>query len=338
MAYRFNPRNILPENRRGLFHSLPGKFVLLVIILFALAIPIFIYGTRIGNNVMPAATNFFSKISVISPSPTATPLPKIPSMLPQVGTLSYTVQDGDSCDEILAFQMRMATAGEIFSDVKPNTVKALDSILGHDCHALQPGMTLSLLPHYPLVALGGVVLKISATSPQAVLPTPLIRVPQRPFALDCSGGCLLTVRVAPQVQVRLVVQTALTIHVGSWVWVQAMMAHKTIRGFENYPYVDPNTSLNGMTLHVCDFQVDDTHDDDSYSCSQLSPNTIKADGGAWLFGVTGPSALDHWGYPLHLPAGTRLLLWLSYEHGDMVFHPGNPVYRYDDASQIYVKA
>ncbi len=333
MTYRFHPPNTPPENRR----SLSGKFVLLVAILIVLAIPIYFYGTRVGNNVMPAATNFFYRISVISPSPTATPLPTLSSILPQAGGLPYTVQDGDSCDEILAFQMRMATAGEIFSDVKPNTVKELDTTLGHDCHALQPGMTLFLLPHYPLVALGGVVLKIDATSPQEVVPTPIIRVPQQQFALDCSGGCLLTVRIAPQVQVRLIVQTALPIRIGSWVWVQAMMAHKTVRGFDNYPYADPNASLNGMTLRVCDFQVDDTHDDDSFSCSQLSPNTIVADGGAWLFAVTGPSALDHWRYPLHLPTGTRLLLWLSDEHGNLVFHRGNPVYRYDDASRMYVK-
>ena len=57
--------------------------------------------------------------------------------------------------------MRMANAGQVFSDVNPNTVKALNSALGQDCHALQPGMVLPLSPQYPLIALGGVVQKLT---------------------------------------------------------------------------------------------------------------------------------------------------------------------------------
>jgi hypothetical protein len=148
----------------------------------------------------------------------------------------------------------------------------------------------------------------------------------------------LTVRIAGDTRIRLLVQTALPVRVGSWVWAQAMLARKQIAGFANYPYADPNAPLNGMSLRACDLQVDNTHDDNSLSCSQLSPNTIIDDGGAWLFGVTGPGSLGHWHYSLHLPAGIRVLLWLSTDNrGNLVFQHGNPVYRYDEARHIYVR-
>jgi hypothetical protein len=260
-------------------------------------------------------------------------------VLPQVGSLLYTVQGGDSCDEVLAVQMNLVDAGEIFSDLKPNTVKALDAAIGQDCHALQPGMVLRLSPQYPLVAFGGIVIKIDATSPQEVIPTPLIPVPtQDQTAADCSGGCDLTVRIAQDVTVRLVVTTTLPLHVGAWIWTQAMMARKSISGFDTYPYVDPHASLNGMLLRACDFQVENTHDDNSTSCNELTPNTIDTDGGAWLFGVVGSSGLGHWGYPLKLHPGTRVLLWLTEVNGNLKFKPGNPVYRYDEATHVYVRA
>jgi hypothetical protein len=116
-----------------------------------------------------------------------------------------------------------------------------------------------------------------------------------------------------------------------------MLARKSVPGFGDYPYVDPHASLNGMSLRACDFQVDTVHDDGSLSCGQLQPNTIDTDGGTWLFSVSGPSALDHWHYNLHTAPGTRLLLWLSDQNGSLAFHPGNPVYRYDETKQIYVK-
>lgn len=260
-------------------------------------------------------------------------------MLPQVGSLLYTVQQGDSCDEIVAVQMRMSDAGTIFSDVKPNTVKALDASVGLDCHSLQPGMVLTLSPQYPLIAFGGQVLKVDVTSPQQVLPTPVINVTNKQqLGPDCSAGCLLTVRLAPGVQVHLSVQTALPVRVGSWVWAQAQLARKNIKGFGSYPYADPFATLDGMSLRACDLQVDNTHDDNSLSCNQIQPNTIDDDGGAWLFGVTGESSLDHWKYPLHLPAGTRVLLWLTgNSNGDLRFNRGNPVYRYNEATHLYVK-
>src|SRR5260370_34905888 len=98
---------------------------------------------------------------------------------------------------MLTVQMHMADAGQIFSDVNPNTVKALSSVMGRDCHALQPGMVTKLSPQYPLTALAGVVLKDAATTPRQPLPTPLITVARKPVGLDCSNGCVLTGRLDP---------------------------------------------------------------------------------------------------------------------------------------------
>ncbi len=232
----------------------------------------------------------------------------------------------------------MANAGQVFSDVNPNTVKALNSSLGQDCHALQPGMVLPLSPQYPLIALGGVVQKINANTPQQVLPTPLIKTSGQSLPADCTGGCLLTVKVAPQVVVHVLVNTTIVIKVGSWIWTQATLARKNVSGFPDYPYADPKASLDGMTLRACDFQADDVHDDNSLSCDQLTPNSIDDDGGAWLLSVTGPSALDHWHYGIHFPTGTRALVWLSSENGALKFHKGNPLYKYDDGTHVYVKA
>lgn len=339
VADRIQPRSTPAEKKRVVIRKKPWRPLLLIVILLILAFPAFKFGTGAGQRIFPAVANFFYNISGPPPPATPTPLPPFPASLPQFGSLLYTVQSGDSCDEMLAVQMHMADAGQIFSDVNPNTVKALSSVMGRDCHALQPGMVIKLSPQYPLTALGGVVLKVDATTPQQPLPTPLIHVARQQVGIDCSNGCLLTVRTAPGTQIHLLVQTALPVHIGSWVWAQAMLARKQITGFANYPYVDPNVSLNGMLLRACDLQVDNTHDDNSLACSQLPPNTIIDDGGAWLFGVTGPGSLNHWHYPLRLPAGTRVLLWLSAQsNGGLVFHQANPVYRYDVGRQIYVRA
>ena len=338
MTNRVYPRRTLPEKRPLAIPPLPWRLLLLMSYLLIIGIPAFIFGTRVGQRVLPTLTNYFYNSSGTPPLPTPTPLPPFPTTLPQPGSLLYTAQPGDSCDEILSVQMHMTDAGQIFNDAHPNTVKALNSAIGQDCHALQPGMVIKLSPHYLLVALGGIVLKVEATSPQLPLPTPLITVTnQQQLGFDCSNGCLLTIHIAPGTQIRLLVQTALPVRIGSWVWAQAMLARKQIAGFAHYPYADPNTSLNGMLLRACDLQVDNTHDDNSLSCSQLLPNTIVDDGGAWLLGVTGPGSLDHWHYPLHLPAGTRVLLWLSADsHGDLKFQKGNPVYRFNEATHIYV--
>lgn len=338
MARRFQPRNTSADNVRIIARSIPWKLLLLLPLLAVLAVPTYLYATGVGMRIVPAMANFFYTVGGTPTAPTPTPLPALPTILPQAGSILYTVQGGDSCDAILVFQMRMAKAGQVFSDVNPKTVQALNKSLGQDCHALQPGMVLPLSPQYPLTTIAGVVLKIDAATPQQVLPTPLINVPNQPQAgPDCSNDCLLTVQVAPAVRVNLQVQTTLTLRVGSWVWAQAMMPRKVVAGFDAYPYVDPTASLNGASLRACDFQVDNTHDDNSLSCDQVTPNTIDDDNGAWLFGVTGKNALDHWRYRLNVPAGTRVLIWLTNVNGTLKFDKGNPAYKYDDASHVYVK-
>ncbi|MBV9709630.1 MAG: hypothetical protein JO011_01800 [Ktedonobacteraceae bacterium] len=337
MAPRFRPGSRSAVNLRIVLAAIPWKLLVLLPVIIALVIPTYLLGSHLGTQIFPSITRIFYAASAPAPSVIPTPPPAFPPVLPQAGSLLYTTQAGDSCDSVLTFHMNMNDAGEIFSDVKPETVKALDKTVGLDCHALQPGMTMALSPQYPLIAFGGIVQKIASNTTQQVVPTPLINVPQHPLAPDCSGGCNLTVRVAPQVEVHLLVQTTLVIHIGSWVWTQAMLARKHIPGFDNYPYADPGTSLNGMSLSACDFQVDSTHDANSLSCDQLMPNTIDDDSGAWLFSVIGPSALDHWRYRLKLPQGTRVLVWLTAQNGNLQFHPGNPVYRYDNATNRYVK-
>jgi hypothetical protein len=338
MSRRFHPHSTPAENVRIVMRSISWKLLLLLPIIFVLSVPAYLYATRVGNGALPALTHFFDNMAAPALSATATPLPVLPTILPQAGSLLYTVHEGDSCDSILNFQMNMSDAGQVFSDVKPETVRALDAAVGQNCHAVQPGMVLPLSPQYPLIAFGGIVRKIEASTPQQVLPTPLINVPDQPqAAVDCSSGCRFTLQLAPQVNIHLLVQTTLSVHVGSWIWAQAMLARKPVHGFDTYPYADPQTSLNGMLLQACDLQIDNTHDNDSLSCDQLVPNTIDDDNGAWLFGVTGASALDHWHYPLHLAPGTRVLIWLTQVNGNLQFHRGNPVYRYDETTHLYIK-
>jgi hypothetical protein len=337
MAGRFHPKSTPRENLRILLRMVPWRMYLVSILLIALALPTFLYGIHIGGNVFFNTTHFFYELSA-PPMASPTPPPPLPQVLPQVGPILYTVRDGDSCDGMLAYQMRMNQAGEVFSDVKPETVRALSAALGQDCRNLKVGTVVGLSPQYPLVALGGTVMNITALQPHQVIPTPLIHVHStEPEGPDCSQGCALTVQIAPQVTVRLAVQTALTIREGSWVWAQAMMARKKVARFDAYPYVENATTLNGMSLRACDFQVDDVHDTNAFSCSQLQPNTIDADGGSWLFAVTGAGALDHWQYPIHLPPNTRVLLWLSDENGTLIYHRGDPLYRYDDNTHTYQK-
>ncbi len=340
MAGHSYRRSTPGENVRIVLHAIPWRLLLLVPLLLISAFPFFLFGTAAGQRLLPALTKYFYNLSS-APTPTATPYPPFTAGLPLAGSLLYTVREGDNCDEILSAQMNMADAGQVFSDANSVSVKALDRAIGQDCHALQPGTVITLSPQYPLVAIGGIVEAISPTSSLQPLPTPLINVQQQ-IGIDCTSGCNLTVRVAPNVQVHLIVQTALQIHAGSWVWAQAMLPLKQIAGFSNYPYTDPAASLDGAILRACDFQVDATHDDNSLSCSQLTPNTIIDDNGAWLFGVTGPGSLDHWHFSLsslHLPAGTRVLLWLSLDNnGNLVYRRGSPVFEYDEETHLYMRA
>ncbi len=339
MSRRFYLKSSTSENLNKVTRIVPWKIVLLLIVLFVIATPVYLFASRLGSKLLPTATNYFYGVTGPVPLTTPTPLPSLSPLLPQVGSLLYTVQEGDSCDEILSVQMNMSDAGEVFSDLKPETIQALNSALGQDCGKLQPGLVLPLSPQYPLVAVGGIVLKIAAASPQQVIPTPLIKVTRAvESTVDCSDGCMLTVRIAPQTLIRLQVQTTLPVHPGSWIWAQATMARKSVPHFDTYPYADPQASFNNMLLRACDLQVDNTHDDNSLDCDQIMPNTIDDDGGTWLFGVTGSGALNHWRYPLHVPAGTQVLLWLNNDNGVLHFHPGSTVYRYDETARVYVKA
>jgi hypothetical protein len=339
MARRFRQSSTPKENLRIFFSSIPWKLLVVLPILLILAVPTFIYSAHTGGTIIPSLTSMFYAMSNVSTAPSPTPSPTLPTILPQVGSVQYQVVDGDNCDAALADKMHMYSASQVFSDTNPNTVKQLSKVIGENCHSLQPGMILKLSPQYPLVALSGVLLKISATSALQVLPTPLIKVQSTAaYAPDCSNGCMLTVRLAAGVNVRLNVQTGLSLYTGSWIWAQAMLPRKSIAGFSNYPYAVPNASFNGMTLNACDFQVNDTHDNNSVACDQLDPNTIDVDGGAWLLGVTGANALDHWHYAIHAPAGTQVMIWLDNNNDDtLTYHSGSPAYRYDTTSHLYVK-
>lgn len=339
MSRPVRPRSTLTENLKLVRQILPWRLFLLLPFLLVFAIPAFLLGTGAGHHILPNLTNFFYNMANPSAVVDPTPMPAYPALLPQPGALLYTVQNADSCDEILARQMRMSDAGEIFTDSKPATVQALNAALGQNCGNLQPGNQMTLMPQYPMVALGGLILKVSALSPAQPIPTPLIPVQrQQQVGVDCSNGCLLTVRVARNVQVKLSVQTTLPVPVGAWIWTQAMYPRKSVAGFDNYPYA-ASSGLNGATLRACDVQINATHDDNSMGCDQLTPNTIDDDGGAWLFGVTGPGGLDHWNYGLHVPAGTQILLWLSFDsHGNLRYRHGDPLYRYDPSLHLYVHA
>jgi serine/threonine protein kinase len=304
-AYPHAPRPLKRKQGRVI------AIVALIILLIVLA--------PIGYVLYTHSTSSHASTSTTTSPSTANAVP------PQPGRVQYTVQSGDQCDEILSEQMQMTMATQIFNDSKPATVQALNAALGHDCNLLQSGLVLPLSPQYPLVAIKGQVLKIETMNAQQTSP-------------NCATDCRLLVSIAPQVQVQVTVKTQLKVQVNSSIWAQAMMARKSVPGFDNYPYVDPNASMAGMSLSACDLQVDAVHDNDSLGCNQITPNTIDSDGGSWMFGVTGPEGLDHWNYQLHLPAGTRVLLWLTKEGNSLNFHTGNPIYRYDEATHAYVKA
>jgi hypothetical protein len=339
MAHRFDPKSSPKENLQLFLRSIPLKLLVLLPLIAIVVIPTYIYAAHAGSTVIPSVTNLFYNLSNGPSGPTPTPMPAYSTVLPRVGSIAYTVQNGDNCDEILALHMNMYSASEVFSDANPVTVTALNQTLGLNCHRLQPGMPLKMSPQYPLMAFGGVITKVSGTAQREVLPTPLIPVPgQQDQGPDCSQGCQLAVRIASGVSVNVNVSTTLSVKPGSWIWTQAALPRKTVKGFANYPYVDPNAPINGMTLQACDFQVNDTHDDNSTACSALQPNTIVTDGGAWLVGVMGPAGLSHWHYKINAPLGTQVLAWLSLDsNGNLSHHAGDPVYRYDTSSQMYVK-
>lgn len=329
------PRRSLAQLSGTVLRAIPWRLLIILPILAAIAIPTFVYGMHMGVQILPSVTNAFYNLTGPTPPPAPTPQPPLLTNIPQFGKIAYTVQEGDNCVDILSANMFMSDAGAVFSETKPAALHALGSSIGHDCHTLQPGNKLKLSPQYPLVAFGGPVLKVEAQNSMGLVPASGIAQNQ----LDCSQGCTLQVKLTEQFQVTLSVQTTLQVHPGSWVWVQAMLQQQRIRNVEAYPYVSPDTSINGMSMKVCDFQVDQTYDTNSTSCDQLKPNTIDDDRGSWLFGVAGSNALDHWKYGIKELPGTSMLLWLSLNrNGQLVYHKGNPVYRYDEDAQMYVPA
>lgn len=340
MSRQIRPRSTLTENLRLIRHIMPWRLFLLLPFLLVFAIPAFLLGTGAGHKLLPNLTNFFYNMANPAASIDPTPMPAYPALLPQPGSIFYTVQNFDSCDEILATQMHMSDASQIFTDSKPTTVLALNTALGQNCANLQPGDQVTLTPQYPLVALGGLVLKVSALSPAQPIPTPLIPVQRtQQVGVDCSNGCLLTVRINKETQIKLSVETSVPVPVGAWIWAQAMYPRKAVAGFDTYPYADPAAKLNGATLRACDVQINATHDDNSSGCDQLAPNTIDDDGGAWLYGVIGQGGLDHWNYGFHMPTGTQVLIWLSFDsHGQLRYRHGDPLYRYDVVRHLYVHA
>ena len=340
MARRFLPPYIL-RGQRGLpFRPFTWKVIGILSAILIVVVPTYITAERAGSKIIPELTSLLYTISDPNGSLAPVPLPAFPPALPLAGTIPYTLAEGDSCDSVLAYQMRFTDASEVFSDQKPETVQALNANLGHDCHAIHPGMLFTLSPQYPLVAFGGEVLRVGSLTSAQAMPTPLISLPQSEhYAPDCTQGCLLSVKIAPRVQVYLTVSTKSDIFPGSWIWSEAALARKVVPKFNDYPYVDPAASLNGMALQACDFQVNGAppQTQTSLSCDDLTAKNIHMDGGAWLFAVTGPSALGHWHYPLNAPSGSRVLIWLSNDDSGLTFHPGDPAYRYDQASHSYGK-
>ena len=148
------------------------KSFLVFPILLLILVPIFLIGAVTSNLLLPRMESTFYNLAAPAGVATPTPFPTFNTILPQTGVVLYTVQNGDACDEVLSTQMRMVKSAEIFSDVKPATVKVLNATLGQDCHQLQPGLVLPLPPQYPLVALGGQVLKIEGMNAQQILPDP----------------------------------------------------------------------------------------------------------------------------------------------------------------------
>ena len=136
---RIHPRNT-PRGMLQRATRFPWQLLIIVPLIVALAVSTFLYMSRAGGKIMPSITQLFYKLSDTGSSVIATPQPSFPITLPQVGSMLYTVETGDSCDSILTFQMNMQAAGEVFSDANPETVQALNHTLGQDCHTLQPGL------------------------------------------------------------------------------------------------------------------------------------------------------------------------------------------------------
>src|SRR5436305_2977316 len=113
MARRIHPRNT-PGGMLRRAIRFPWQLLIIIPLLVALAISTFLYMSRMGGEIMPLITQLFYKLSDPGSSVIPTPQPSFPMTLPQVGSVLYTVQTSDSCDSILAFQMNMQAAGQVF--------------------------------------------------------------------------------------------------------------------------------------------------------------------------------------------------------------------------------
>src|SRR4051794_28462527 len=120
MARRFLPSDILRGD--GLLpkplplRPLTWKVIGVLFAVLIVVVPTYITAERAGSKLVPKLTSLFYKASDHNGSVAPASLPAFPLTLPRVGTIPYTVQEGESCDSILAYQMRFANANEVFSD------------------------------------------------------------------------------------------------------------------------------------------------------------------------------------------------------------------------------
>ena len=109
MVGRFHPKTTPKENFLALWRMIPWRMYLVSILLITIALPTFVYGIYIGKNVFFNAAHFFYTLSTL-PVASPTPQPALPMLLPQAGSIFYTVEDGDSCDSVLAYQKAFPAA------------------------------------------------------------------------------------------------------------------------------------------------------------------------------------------------------------------------------------
>src|SRR5579863_394905 len=97
MARRFQPRSTPADNLHIILRSIPWRLLILLPVLLLVAIPAFYYGAHAGIKIFPAVTNYFYNMSGPPPVVLPTPQPAYATVLPQVGSLLYTVKEADSC-------------------------------------------------------------------------------------------------------------------------------------------------------------------------------------------------------------------------------------------------
>ncbi len=90
MARRFHPRSRPAENLRIVLATIPWKLLLLIPILVAVAIPTYLFGSRLGTQIFPSITKLFYTASAPVPTAMPTPYPAFPAVLPLAGSLRYT--------------------------------------------------------------------------------------------------------------------------------------------------------------------------------------------------------------------------------------------------------